>query len=588
LAPFARSDRLTLVLPDAAALLVLAWAPPDVWQGRTLVVRIADFTPVSPEWRPLAPALGQLTAFAVDRDLAAHAIAVTLTLADPAPLARFAAALAGAIEPLPSRLAEARATIGVETPDPLACAPTQLAIPDPEGGDASDPTVPPWDLIVSLGQVDVPASDGIARVHARPARPLIDLTAHNPIGRPCYRPGRPATVSVAGPEVRVQAGTETVAAPLGRPLTRNNVERLLAHAASLDCSGLSATPDDAVPALSARLTELAATGVILYGVPRPLTAGLDAQLAAMIASRWDCGEALRLEGELRSVRQRRRALTAHSAAARWFAPADPGAPPPLIAAPEVSVVLATKRPANLAAILSQIAAESYPRVEILIGIHGEAEAAGPAQLAEWAGGRPLRAARFAQSATLGEILGRLSAMADGQLIAKMDDDDRYGTHHLADLVMAQTYSRADIVGLALWHRYYVGRDLATAARRRVSERYVRFVPGGTLTITRQALAEVGGWRPVPRSVDRALLERVLRLGGLVYRTHGFGYVYHRHPEGHTWNPDEEAVIAKAGDRWDGYAPVQIEKPGTFDPATCQVFSEARPTQVYTSGGTTPS
>jgi hypothetical protein len=171
-------------------------------------------------------------------------------------------------------------------------------------------------------------------------------------------------------------------------------------------------------------------------------------------------------------------------------------------------------------------------------------------------------------------------MADGHLITKVDDDDRYGAEHVADLVAAQVYSRASIVGKALWHRFYVERNLATAARRRVSEKYTHFVPGGTMTVTRSALAEVGGWRPVARSVDRALLERMQRLGGLVYRTHGFGYVYCRYPAGHTWNPDEEAVIAASGDRWDGEAPVHLEVPGTFDPVTGLVAPGARPSVVH--------
>ncbi|MDR1152600.1 MAG: hypothetical protein LBK72_09035 [Bifidobacteriaceae bacterium] len=583
-APHARSDRLDLAVPDAATLRTLAWADPDVWRGRTVSVHIASYVPPAPGWRPKLPALGALADFTVTRDDAHHTLTMTLTRTDPAPLAAFCQTLASVAEPLPTRLAQARAAIGVETPEPLTEAPTLLAVPDPEGGDASDPTVPPWDLMVDLGHVPEPVSDSITHVHVRTPRPLVDLTVHNPLGRPPFRASRHATATVDHRTILVTSTGSSrrhaaIVLPLDRPLTRQDVTALHHGASSLDCRALIPPTDDDVPHLTARLAEIAATGTVLHAVPPPATRGLDADLATMVTSPWTPDEALVVEGELRSVRGRRRALQAHSLAARWFAPADPGAPPPLVAAPEVSVVLATKRPDNLAVIVPQLAAESYPRMELLVAIHGDAEAPGLSHLRAWAGGRPVRAARFAASATLGEILGRLSSMADGQLIAKVDDDDRYGTHHLADLVLAQAYSRADIVGLALWHRYYVARNLSTAARRRASESYTHFVPGGTLTITRQALSEVGGWRPVPRSVDRALLERVRCLGGLVYRTHGFGYVYCRYPEGHTWNPDEEATIAKAGDRWTGPAPVQLEVPDTFDPATCVVTPSARPTQV---------
>jgi hypothetical protein len=49
---------------------------------------------------------------------------------------------------------------------------------------------------------------------------------------------------------------------------------------------------------------------------------------------------------------------------------------------------------------------------------------------------------------------------------------------------------------------------------------------------------------VPKSVDRALLDRVLGDGGLVYRTHGLGYVYVRHSAGHTAAVRDEHFLTK--------------------------------------------
>ena len=49
---------------------------------------------------------------------------------------------------------------------------------------------------------------------------------------------------------------------------------------------------------------------------------------------------------------------------------------------------------------------------------------------------------------------------------------------------------------------------------------------------------------MPKSVDRALLDRVLASGGLVYRTHGLGYVYVRRPSGHTASVRDEHFLTK--------------------------------------------
>ena len=62
---------------------------------------------------------------------------------------------------------------------------------------------------------------------------------------------------------------------------------------------------------------------------------------------------------------------------------------------------------------------------------------------------------------------------------------------------------------------------------------------------------VGGWRPVPKSVDRALLDRVLGAGGLVYRTHGLGYVYVRHGAGHTATVSDEHFLTKTAAQYPG-------------------------------------
>ena len=109
----------------------------------------------------------------------------------------------------------------------------------------------------------------------------------------------------------------------------------------------------------------------------------------------------------------------------------------------------------------------------------------------------------------------------------MDDDDYYSSTHVWDLVLARMYSGAQIVGKALDWVYLAASDTTVFRPTYPAERFARFVAGGTMLISAGDLAQVGGWRPVPRSVDRALLDRVLESGGLVYRTHGLGYVYVR-------------------------------------------------------------
>jgi hypothetical protein len=56
--------------------------------------------------------------------------------------------------------------------------------------------------------------------------------------------------------------------------------------------------------------------------------------------------------------------------------------------------------------------------------------------------------------------------------------------------------------------------------------------------------------------DRALLDRVLADGGLVYRTHGFGFVYTRHGDGHTWDPGLDYFARDPVRTWNGLPPYE--------------------------------
>ena len=156
-----------------------------------------------------------------------------------------------------------------------------------------------------------------------------------------------------------------------------------------------------------------------------------------------------------------------------------------------------------------------------------------------------------RSRNLGEALQVLCTAASGDLITKMDDDDYYGPDHIWDLVLSHEYSGAQLVGKALDWIHLEAQGVTVFRPVYPAEAYADFVCGGTMLISRGDLTSVGGWRPVPKSVDRALLDRVIDDGGLVYRTHGLGYVYVRRSDGHTATVSDEHFLKKNVSRMDG-------------------------------------
>lgn len=226
-----------------------------------------------------------------------------------------------------------------------------------------------------------------------------------------------------------------------------------------------------------------------------------------------------LAWQQRSVEARRNALREYSP---W---------PAVQPWPTVSILLCTHRPERLDHALAMIRRQDYPHLQAVIVLHGdEADVAAQAPrvraaLDGWDGEWAVIA--VPSELTLGHALSAASARADGELLTKMDDDDYYASSHIWDLVLARMYSGAQIVGKALDWVYLAAADTTVFRPTYPAERFAKFVAGGTMLISSGDLAQVGGWRPVPRSVDRALLDRVLDSGGLVYRTHGLGYVYVR-------------------------------------------------------------
>jgi hypothetical protein len=201
--------------------------------------------------------------------------------------------------------------------------------------------------------------------------------------------------------------------------------------------------------------------------------------------------------------------------------------------------------------MSQLAGITYPRFEVVLGIHGDAVSDEQVQRAIAGHPHSVRVVRIGSEVIFGSAMQQACEAADGQLITKIDDDDYYGPEHVWDLVLARMYSSAQVTGKALdWIRVE-SADLTVFRPTYAAEKYTDFVAGGTMLMSRQDLADIGGWLPVEKHIDRALLDAFLADGALIYRTTGQGYVYVRHGSGHTAQVSDEHFLTKNSGRWTG-------------------------------------
>ncbi|MFF5211296.1 glycosyltransferase family 2 protein [Streptosporangium sp. NPDC000396] len=301
----------------------------------------------------------------------------------------------------------------------------------------------------------------------------------------------------------------------------------------------------------AALADLAAAGVPLHAEETPEWAvRADPALAGLItAGDWiaqtrhgtsRCTADLRREEH--SVRLRRHGLARRAAAVT----------------PKVSVVMSSMRPHLLGSALAQIARQRRVEVEVLLALHGVPAGHEEVRRALAEFGGQVTVVEAGMATPFGEVLNQAAARASGEYVAKWDDDDWYGPEHLSDLLLARSYSGADIVGTAAEFFYLEPLNVTIRRTDYTSEVWSDHVAGGTILVDRAGFRETGGFPALPRGVDAAFLKAAHAAGARVYRTHGLGYVLRRSVGAeHTWRLPLAHFLRVASNQWRGFRPSLI-------------------------------
>jgi len=299
---------------------------------------------------------------------------------------------------------------------------------------------------------------------------------------------------------------------------------------------------------------LAAAGIPLRASRVPLWAGaLGERLAGLITEVDEDRLADDLRREEHSIRLRRVALRTHSTQVRWRGlAAAAGLTVPVRSM--VSVVLCTRRPDFIGSALRQIGRQRDVDVEVILTLHGVPAGLPEVRAAAAAFTRPITIVEVPSGVPFGEALNRGVGQAGGRYVAKWDDDDFYGPDFLADMMLASTYTGAELIGCFAQFTYLEQIDLTVYRRAGQSERMGRGVAGGTFVMERAFVDAIGGFPPVTRSVDAAMMKATTAAGGRIYRTHGLGFLLNRRAAGHTWATPVTYFLRSAERQWRGFRP----------------------------------
>jgi hypothetical protein len=211
--------------------------------------------------------------------------------------------------------------------------------------------------------------------------------------------------------------------------------------------------------------------------------------------------------------------------------------------PSISVLVSSNRPTQVEHVLRMFAAQRGVDAELLLLGHGFEIPDSASDLAGDLGIANFRTLHAPSHASLGSCLNQLVAAADGDLVAKMDDDDLYGPHYLHDQLNALDYSGADVVGKQAHHMYLEAQGLTIVRFPEREHRFTDLVMGPTI-MTGRTLALAYPFQDVSRGEDTAFLGDVVADGLSVYSCDRFNFVQVRSAQSsHTWEASSAELLA---------------------------------------------
>ena len=210
--------------------------------------------------------------------------------------------------------------------------------------------------------------------------------------------------------------------------------------------------------------------------------------------------------------------------------------------PTIAPLISTNRPHRLRGALETVAAQEGVEIRPVILTHGfEAADAARARAREL--GLEATWMSAPASASLGANYAAMLERVDADLIAKMDDDDLYSPHYLAEALAAIDYSGAGIVGKHAHYMHLSGSGLTVLRFPEWEHRYTAFVSGPTI-VARIDLARAIGLPDASWGEDTALLRGAIDAGARLYSTSRFGFVQRRGDAAeHTWAIDDAEILA---------------------------------------------
>lgn len=219
--------------------------------------------------------------------------------------------------------------------------------------------------------------------------------------------------------------------------------------------------------------------------------------------------------------------------------------------PLVSIILPTMRPYFIDRIVSNIGNQTYSNIECIIITQGysKKEVDELKLKLDKCENITCKVIENNSAQNLGARLNQALQQANGEFIAKFDDDDLYFPNYLTDMMLPFKFGDWSVVGKKEGFFYLESEDKLIVKYPNQRHIDTDFVMGATLVMRKSDLFEVGGFLEAAKGEDSDLLRRMKAAGKKVYAADPFNFIVWRSKNSgsHSWDINQNFYESNCDD-----------------------------------------
>jgi glycosyltransferase involved in cell wall biosynthesis len=216
-------------------------------------------------------------------------------------------------------------------------------------------------------------------------------------------------------------------------------------------------------------------------------------------------------------------------------------------APLVSIITCTKRPEMIDRIVTNMVRQNHSNIEFILVLQGFSQFQSEELIGKLKSSdsniKRVTAIINDSEETLGERFNKAAEKANGEYIAKMDDDDFYFANYLKDMLIPFTFGDYAMVGKKELYMYLSGSQKLIKRFPGMKHQNADFVAGPTFVIKKEVFDKVK-FESRNTGEDSSFVRNLKSAGYKIYASDPFNFIQFRaDPKNHTWVVPDEEILA---------------------------------------------